>query len=139
MAAFLILILLCSSLIHGHAQFQPKNEAFISLLVTQNGLDFVKDLLVNKAISLIVSLRLRDIEKSARIPVVGNVYMALSNITIYEIDVASSRVKPGETGVSIVASGVTCNLSMNWYYSYSTWLVPIQISDRGRAEVQVFK
>ncbi|XP_057726917.1 putative BPI/LBP family protein At1g04970 [Arachis stenosperma] len=137
MAPFVILLLLFSSLIHGHAQIEPKNEAFISLLVTQNGLDFVKGLLVKKAISSIISLRLRDIEKGANFPVVGNVYMSLSNITIYEIDVASSIVKPGEAGVSIVASGVTCNLSMNWYYSYSTWLVPVRISDRGRAEVQV--
>ncbi|MED6125147.1 hypothetical protein PIB30_065953 [Stylosanthes scabra] len=137
MAPFIVFLLLFSSLVHGHAQIEPKNEAFISLLVTQNGLDFVKELLVKKAVSSIISLRLRDIEKGANIPVVGNVYMSLSNITIYEIDVASSIVKPGETGVSIVASGVTCNLSMNWYYSYTTWLVPVRISDRGSAEVQV--
>uniref|UniRef100_A0A0R0GL08 Lipid-binding serum glycoprotein C-terminal domain-containing protein n=1 Tax=Glycine max TaxID=3847 RepID=A0A0R0GL08_SOYBN len=137
MAPFFVLFLLASSLTQGYAQFQPKNEAFISLLITQNGLDFVKELLVNKAISSLVSLRLPNIEKTAKIPVVGNVYMVLSNITIYHIDVPSSHVKPGETGISIIASGVTCNLSMNWYYSYSTWLVPVKISDRGRAEVQV--
>ncbi|KAL5126645.1 putative BPI/LBP family protein [Glycine soja] len=136
MAPFFVLFLLASSLTQGYAQFQPKNEAFISLLITQNGLDFVKELLVNKAISSLVSLRLPNIEKTAKIPVVGNVYMVLSNITIYHIDVPSSHVKPGETGISIIASGVTCNLSMNWYYSYSTWLVPVKISDRGRAEVQ---
>lgn len=65
--------------------------------------------------------------------------MVLSNITIYQIDVPSSHVKPGETGISIIASGVACNLSMNWYYSYSTWLGPVKISDKGRAEVQVWK
>ncbi|TKY56956.1 putative BPI/LBP family protein [Spatholobus suberectus] len=137
MAPFFVLFLLASSLIHGHAQFHPQNEAFISLLITQNGLDFVKELLVKKAISSIISLRLPNIEKTAKIPVVGNAYMVLSNITIYQIDVPSSHVKPGETGISIIASGATCSLSMNWYYSYSTWLVPVEISDKGRAEVQV--
>ncbi|XP_061360703.1 putative BPI/LBP family protein At1g04970 isoform X2 [Gastrolobium bilobum] len=137
MAPFFILLLLASSLNHGYAQFQPKDQAFISLLITQSGLDFVKDLLVNEAISSIISLRLPNIEKTAKIPVVGNVYMVLSNITIYQIDVPSSHVKPAETGISILASGVTCNLSMNWYYSYSTWLGPVEISDKGRAQVQV--
>lgn len=137
MASFLVLLLLASSLNHGYAQFHPQNEAFISLSITQNGLDFVKELLVNKAISSLVPLQLPNIEKTAKIPVVGNVYMVLSNITIYHIYVPSSSVKPGETGISITASGVTCDLSMNWYYSYSTWLVPVEISDRGRAEVQV--
>lgn len=37
----------------------------------------------------------------------------------------------------IVASGTTCNLSLNWYYAYSTWLGPVKISDRGSASVQV--
>ncbi|CAL0317606.1 unnamed protein product [Lupinus luteus] len=137
MTPLILILLLLSSLVHGHAQSQPKNQSFISLLITQNGLDFVKDLLVKEAISSIVSLRLHNIEKSTNIPLVGNVYMMLSNITINQIDVPLSFVKPGETGISIIASGVSCNLTMNWYYSYSTWLVPFRISDRVSAQVQV--
>lgn len=72
-----------------------------------------------------------------KIPFVGNVHMVLSNTTIYKIDVSESYVKPGDTGIAIIVSGATCNLSMNWYYSYSTWLVPVEISDRGSASVQV--
>ncbi|KAK2377316.1 lipid-binding serum glycoprotein family protein [Trifolium repens] len=107
------------------------------MLITQNGLNFVKDLLVEKAISSIVSLQLPNIEKGTKIPFLGNVYMMLSNITIYEIDVGSSNVKPGENGILILASGVSCNLSVNWYYSYSTWIGPVKISDKGCAQVQV--
>ncbi|KAF5948506.1 hypothetical protein HYC85_014463 [Camellia sinensis] len=116
---------------------QPPDNSFMSLLISQTGLDFVKDLLVNKAISSFTPLQLPQIQKSVKIPVVGNVHMVLSNITIYRIDVESSYVKPGDTGVAIVASNTTCNLSMNWYYSYSTWVVPLQISDSGSASVQV--
>ncbi|KAG5053139.1 hypothetical protein JHK87_005337 [Glycine soja] len=134
MALFFVLFLLAASLTQGYAQFQLKNEAFISLLITQNGLDFMKELLVNKAISSLASLGLPNIEKTVKIPVVGSVYMVLSNISSYHIDVPSSHVKPGETGISIIASGVTCNLSINWYYSYSTWFVPVKTSDRDRAE-----
>ncbi|PKI32552.1 hypothetical protein CRG98_047050 [Punica granatum] len=63
--------------------------------------------------------------------------MVLSNVTIYEIGVPTSYVRPGDAGVTIIASETTCNLSMNWYYSYSTWLVPIEVTDKGRASVKV--
>lgn len=64
--------------------------------------------------------------------------MVISNVTIYKIDVLASYVKLGNSGIAIVASGTTCNLTMNWHYSYSSWLVPIEISDGGRASVEVF-
>ncbi|WJX59005.1 hypothetical protein P8452_44397 [Trifolium repens] len=132
MQSFILLLLLSSSFIHGYAQFQSKNQGFISMLITQNGLNFVKNLLVKKAISSIVSLQLPNIEKGTKIPFLGNVYMMLSNITIYEIDVGSSNVKPGENGILILASGVSCNLSVN-----CTWIGPVKISDNGSAQVQV--
>lgn len=137
MPPFFLLLLFASSLIHGHTQSLPETQGFISMLITQNGLDFVKDLLVRKAISSIISLHLPNIEKGTKIPFLGNVYLMLSDITIYQIDVASSVVKPGESGISIVASGVSCNLSMNWYYDYSTWIGPVKVSDQGLAHVQV--
>lgn len=138
MAPFIFLLLLASSFTYPcYSQFQPNDGASISMLITQSGLDFVKDLLVNKAISSSIPLRLPEIEKTVKIPVVGDVRMVLSNITIYQIDVASSYIKPGENGVSIIASRTTCNLSMLWYYSYSTWLVPIEVSDQGSASVEV--
>ncbi|KAB2057350.1 hypothetical protein ES319_A11G162300v1 [Gossypium barbadense] len=117
---------------------RTQDESFTSILVSQNGLDFVKDLLVNEAISSIIPLQLpATIEKSARIPFLGNVHMVISNVTIYKIDVLASYVKLGNSGIAIVASGTTCNLTMNWHYSYSSWLVPIEISDGGRASVEV--
>lgn len=72
-----------------------------------------------------------------KIPFLGRVDIAFSNITIYHIDVSSSNIAPGDTGVAIIASGTTCNLSMNWHYSYNTWFVPVEISDSGTAQVQV--
>ncbi|XP_054797834.1 putative BPI/LBP family protein At1g04970 [Prosopis cineraria] len=137
MVPFLFLILLASSLIPGYAQDQLNDQSSISLVITQDGLDFLKDLLVNKAISSMIPLRLPKIEKTVKIPVVGNVFMVLSNITLYQIDVPSSNINPGEDGISIITSGTTCILSMNWYYSYSTWLVPVDITDKGSASVQV--
>ncbi|KAK3404407.1 hypothetical protein EUGRSUZ_K00725 [Eucalyptus grandis] len=142
-AALLLLLLVSSFLISllvvpSQSRSQPAGDAFTSILISQNGLDFVKDLLVTKAIASAVPLRLPDIEKSQKIPFVGNVEMVLSDITIYEIGVSSSHLRPGDSGVALVASGTTCNLSMNWFYSYkNTWLVPVEVSDKGGASVQV--
>ncbi|XP_048232629.1 putative BPI/LBP family protein At1g04970 isoform X2 [Ricinus communis] len=136
---FLFLLLISSLLIPSYTQNlqNPDQESFISILISQNGLDFIKNLLITKAISSIIPLKLPNIEKTAKIPFLGNVDMVVSNFTIYEINVLSSYVKPGDSGIAIIASGTTCNLSMNWYYQYSTWLLPVEIADKGRASVQV--
>ncbi|XP_022986302.1 putative BPI/LBP family protein At1g04970 [Cucurbita maxima] len=136
MSPMLFLLLLVSSLIPGYAHPSP-TQSFMSAVISQKGIDFLKDLLIDKAISSVVPINLPESEKKVKIPFVGNVLMRLSNTTIYRVDVPSSDIKPGESGVSIIASGTTCDLSMDWLYSYSTWLVPAEISDKGRASVQV--
>lgn len=134
----LLLLLITSSFFSSQAQVGASNqESFTSIIISQTGLDFVKDLLITKAISSIIPLALPKIERAVKIPILGNVRMVLSSITIYTIDVLSSYVKPGDTGVVFVVSGTTCNLSANWFYEYTTWLLPIKISDHGIASVQV--
>nr|VDD41548.1 unnamed protein product [Brassica oleracea] len=129
------LLLLSQTLFFSPSHTQT--DSFTSILISQNGLDFVKNLLVNKAIASIIPLQIPRIEKSVKIPFLGGIDVVVSNLTIYELDVASSYVKLGETGVVIVASGTTCNLSMNWHYSYASWIPPMEISDQGIASVQV--
>ncbi|GMH05774.1 hypothetical protein Nepgr_007614 [Nepenthes gracilis] len=112
-------------------------EGFISLSVSEKGLDFVKDLLIDRAVSALTPIELPQIERHAKIPVVGKVHIVLSDIIIDHIDISSSFIESGEAGVAIAASGATANLSMNWKYSYKTWLIPIEVSDEGKASVQV--
>ncbi|XWS27795.1 hypothetical protein CRYUN_Cryun25bG0010800 [Craigia yunnanensis] len=116
---------------------ESNQEGFISAVISNKGLDFAKNLLIEKAVSSMIPLQLSDIEKSMKIPVIGKVHLGLSNIIIYSVDVASSSVETGDSGIVLVASGATANLSMDWRYSYKTWLVPIAISDKGSATVQV--
>ncbi|KAI3466458.1 hypothetical protein Pfo_023121 [Paulownia fortunei] len=130
---FLVLVLLTCS----YGRVQSQEEGYITAEISNKGLDFLKDLLIEKAESSLVPLELPKIEKSVKIPIVGSVQMVLSNITIERIHVTSSTVKTGDTGIVIDVSGATANLSMNWKYSYSTWLLPISVSDKGNATVQV--
>ena len=127
LSLFLLLLLIIPS------SFQE--EGFISVVISDKGLDFAKDLLIEKAISSIVPLQLTQIEKQVKVPIIGTVHVVLSNITIYSVEVPSSYVETGETGIVLIASGATAKLSMNWKYSYSNWF--IEISDNGRASIQV--
>ncbi|KAK9072257.1 hypothetical protein SSX86_008690 [Deinandra increscens subsp. villosa] len=124
----LLLLFLISSPTHIES-------GFISFGVSQTGLQFAKNLLINTAISSLIPLQLPQIEQRVQIPLVGKVRMILSDIVIYEVNVSSSIVQPGETGVTIVASGATAGLRFDWSYSYSTWL--FEFSDSGVASVQV--
>lgn len=132
----LFLLITCLLLIPS-SQIQQEQEAFTTIVISQQGLDFLKNLLITQAISSIIPLKLPNITKTAKLPFLGNVRMLLSNITIYQLQVLNSYVKPGDTGLAIIASGTTCNLSMDWSYEYNTWIFPVEISDKGHASVQV--
>lgn len=112
-----------------------QEEGFISVVVSRKGLDFTKDLLIEQAVSSIIPLQLPEIEKSIKIPLVGKVHIVLSNILIYNVEIGSSYVETGDSGIALIASGATANLSMDWKYTYSTWL--FDISDSGDASIQV--
>ncbi|KZV36197.1 BPI/LBP family protein-like [Dorcoceras hygrometricum] len=129
---FLLFLIFAFSCLHARSD----EEGHIKVRLSNKGLDFFKDLLIKKAESSLVPIELPDIEKSAKIPVVGKVHMALSSIVIETIDVISSTVQTGDSGIVIGVSRATANMSMNWSYSYKTWLLPISVSDEGTAAVQ---
>lgn len=138
MAPTTLFIVLSLSLSLTITHIQSNEEGFISVQIFEKGLDFAKDLLIDKAVSSIIPLQLPDIEKTVKIRLIGEVHILLSNITINQVDIASSYVSTGESGIVLVASGATANLSMRWQYSYTTWLIPIPITDKGDASVQVY-
>ncbi|KAF0931825.1 hypothetical protein E2562_005789 [Oryza meyeriana var. granulata] len=97
-----------------------------------SGLDFAKNLLVSRAAETITPLEVPDIERSVSIPVIGTVDMVASGIVLNGVAVANSTVAVGDDGIVMAASLSSVNLTMEWSYSYSAWV--ITISDSG-AEV----
>lgn len=126
-----------SLLVFSSTHVESNEEGYISLDISNKGLDFVKEFLVEMAESSLVPLDLPNIEKSKHIPIIGTVHMVFSNITINNIHVISSTVKAGDTGIVISVSGAYANMTMNWEYSYSNWLLPTPITDNGEASIQV--
>ncbi|KAK3130375.1 hypothetical protein QOZ80_6BG0492710 [Eleusine coracana subsp. coracana] len=107
----------------------------ISAIISQSGLDFAKDLLVSGAVETLTPLSVPDIERSVNIPLVGTVRMVASGIVLHSLAVTNSTVAVGDTGVVVAASLASANISMEWSYSYSAWVVTI--SDSGNASIQV--
>ncbi|CAN1799476.1 Putative BPI/LBP family protein At1g04970 [Linum perenne] len=110
-------------------------EGHISVLLTQRGIDFAKDVLIGKSVSSLIPIQLDDIQKSVKIPVVGTVSIRLSDITIYQATVGSSYAGTQQSGIDLVASGITAKMRLKWDYSYKLWFV--EISDDGVASVQI--
>lgn len=132
-----ICFLLLSLLFLSSSTSGTDEEGFISVIISDKGLDFAKDILIDQAVASIVQSQLPQIEKTVQVPLVGKAKVVLSDITINDIQVNSSSVNTGETGIALVVSGATADLSLKWRYSVSSWLVPIGISDSGTATVKV--
>ncbi|PAN24608.1 hypothetical protein PAHAL_4G238200 [Panicum hallii] len=114
------------------------NGAHVSAVVAEKGLAFAKDVLIGEAVRSLTPLRLPGVEKAVRVPFLGGVRVAASNITLFHLDVGdNSTVHPGGSGLVVVASGITANISMHWSYCYDSWLLPIEISDSGTASILV--
>ncbi|KAL6596647.1 hypothetical protein ACP70R_047290 [Stipagrostis hirtigluma subsp. patula] len=114
------------------------DEAHVSAVVAEKGLAFAKDVLIEEAVRSLTPLRLPGVEKAMRVPFLGGVRVAASNITLFHLDVGDdSTIYPGDSGLVVVASGITANISMDWSYCYDSWFFPIEIADSGTASILV--
>ncbi|KAL1197734.1 putative BPI/LBP family protein [Cardamine amara subsp. amara] len=114
---------------------QSNEHGHVSVLVSKTGLEFAKDYLIHKVISTTIPLQLPNIEKEDKIPLIGNVGMSLSNISIYSVDVQSSLIETGENGIVFSVRGAKANLRMDWSYTYRAAF--FKTSDHGDAFVKV--
>ncbi|XP_047336459.1 putative BPI/LBP family protein At1g04970 [Impatiens glandulifera] len=133
----IFLLPLLSVVLHSttHAQSTPVDDAsFISVDLFKKGIDFGKDLAIKKGVSALIPFELPQIETAVKIPLIGTVYFTLSNISLYEVNVSSSSVQPGDTGLVLIVSGARASLTMDWGYRYVSVIV---ITDNGTASVQV--
>ncbi|GFY84355.1 lipid-binding serum glycoprotein family protein [Actinidia rufa] len=136
MASNNFFILLFLLIIPSYTHVQSTEEGSISIEIFKKGLDFGKDLLIEKAISSLTPVELPEIEKAVKIPLIGTVHITLSNLVLYKVNVSSSTAEAGDTGVTIVASGAKAYMTSNWSYHYGTWLIP-DITDKGVASIEI--
>jgi hypothetical protein len=117
---FLLLFLLVSCSLLPHLSIS-ESDSYISAAISTKGLSFAKDLLISQAVDPFVSIRIPDIEKSVRIPFVGEVHMAVSNVIIEAVNISASD--------STAAAGEVRDCDCGFWF--------VTVSDEGFASVQV--
>ena len=70
-------------------------------------------MLIGEVVRSLTPLRLPGVEKAVRVPFLGGIRVAASNITLFHLDVGdNSTIFPEDSGLLVVASGITANISM---------------------------
>lgn len=134
-----VILLICLS-IFPNPITSSSQIGFTSVVISEKGLDFARDILIQLGTSSLTPLELPVITKSVNIPLIGGVEMSLKDIVITSVNVGESDIGVGESGIVVGATGGNAKLGMDWRYSYSTWLIiPIEVSDQGSATVQVWQ
>ncbi|WCJ37435.1 lipid-binding serum glycoprotein family protein [Euphorbia peplus] len=134
---FLFLFLASSLFIPSRTQsLQPADneEAFISIRLSQNGLYFLKSSLTSKVLESITPLTFPKIEKTAHVPILGDVDLLLSRTRITMIqDYSCGCNKCGNsTGLKLIAWGEVCNLTINFHLPFYH-----RLADNGCAGIKV--
>ncbi|GLJ47028.1 hypothetical protein SUGI_0992860 [Cryptomeria japonica] len=114
-----------------------EDRGFMQITVSEKGLNFVKTILVQQALQSLVLLHIPVIKKSFYFPLIAHFNAEVYNSSIVNVEVPVSSIQLGTEGINIITSEVEVNLTMQWKYYYTTWLVPDPVSDEGRAFVTV--
>ncbi|KAG4399901.1 hypothetical protein GLYMA_08G322501v4 [Glycine max] len=72
MALTIVFSLLSLLLVSACCYVQPLEESSISGVISDKGLEYAKELLIEKGIASIVMLQLPEIENFVQVPLVGN-------------------------------------------------------------------
>ncbi|KAJ7570867.1 hypothetical protein O6H91_01G136800 [Diphasiastrum complanatum] len=111
-------------------------HAGIMITLTEQGLSYLRDVLVNQVLQEVTPLKLPNMRKSMHSPL-GILEVTLTDIVLSGARVASSEITLGKEGMSIYASGVQADISLNWNYTYVVSYGPFSISDGGGGYLKV--
>ncbi|BBN17123.1 hypothetical protein MPTK1_7g12170 [Marchantia polymorpha subsp. ruderalis] len=104
--------------------------------LSEQGLVYVKEVLVNEILAEVTPLDIPDIITRVNSPI-GRVDTTITQIVLSGATVHYSDIELGQTGITIYAAGIKASLVMDWRYQYTATYVPFPVQDGGRAEVEV--
>ncbi|KAL3679442.1 hypothetical protein R1sor_022398 [Riccia sorocarpa] len=104
--------------------------------LSQEGLVYVKDVLINEILASAIPLDIPDISARMNSPI-GRVDTTVTQIVLSGVKVKYSEIELGDNGITIYAAGIKANISMDWRYQYTATYVPFPVIDAGTASVEV--
>lgn len=112
------------------------SEAGILGTLSEEGLEYVKEVLVGEILEEVTPLQISDINSRVNSPI-GRLDMSITNIFLVAVDVYYSDIELGPNGITIYAAGIQAILEARWEYHYTASYVPFPVGDGGHAEVKV--
>ncbi|KAG0582311.1 hypothetical protein KC19_3G050700 [Ceratodon purpureus] len=110
--------------------------AGIMVTISESGLNYAKEVLVNEILAEITPLLLPDIKAHVTSPI-GRVDMRISHIELSGANVSYSDVDLGKTGITVFAGDIHARIRLHWYYEYTATYVPFPVNDGGWADINV--
>lgn len=110
--------------------------AGIMVTVSESGLTYAKEVLVNEILAELTPLLLPDIKAHITSPI-GRIDMQIAHIELSGANVSYSDVDLGKTGITVFAGDIHARIRLHWYYEYTATYVPFPVNDGGWADIKV--
>jgi hypothetical protein len=110
--------------------------AGILVTLSEVGITYVKEVLVNQILSDIIPLALPDIHLQVKAPV-GLVDTTITRLELSGANVSHSDVKLGKTAITVSAENIKAKIHFHWVYQYTSSYIPFPVTDGGWADVEV--
>jgi hypothetical protein len=123
---------------HNTLKYLTNNSEGAGILVTlsEAGITYVKEVLVNQILTEITPLSLPDIHSQVACPI-GRVDTAITHIELSGANFSHSDVDLGKTGITVIAEDIKTKIHLHWEYKYASSYIPLPISDAGWADIEV--
>jgi hypothetical protein len=126
------------SMLKKYLTNNDNSEEVAGILVTLSevGITYVKEVLVNQILSDIIPLALPDIHLQVKAPV-GVVDTTITRLELSGANVSHSDVKLGKTAITVSAENIKAKIHFHWVYQYTSSYIPFPVTDGGWADVEV--
>ncbi|CAM6042964.1 unnamed protein product [Sphagnum compactum] len=126
------------SMLKKYLTNNDNSEEVAGILVTLSevGITYVKEVLVNQILSDIIPLALPDIHLQVKAPV-GLVDTTITRLELSGANVSHSDVKLGKTAITVSAENIKAKIHFHWVYQYTSSYIPFPVTDGGWADVEV--
>ncbi|GAQ91078.1 lipopolysaccharide-binding protein [Klebsormidium nitens] len=117
---------------------RPPALAGMQASLSSEGLNYVKEVLVQQILQQQLPLVVPDLRVRERSPI-GHVDVVLSHIVLPNMSVPEAHIdlEPAGAVITIFAAGVTANVSLSWAYKVAAQYWPWPMGDAGRGHIEI--
>ncbi|CAM6027186.1 unnamed protein product [Sphagnum balticum] len=104
--------------------------------LSEAGIAYVKEVLVNQILKEITPLSLPDMHSQVKSPI-GQVDAAITHFQLSGANVSHSDVELAKAGITVFAGDITAQIRLHWAYQYTSSYIPFPLGDGGWADIEV--